>query len=129
MSIETSILLVVAFGLGWYLASIVTTHLMARTFHQILQDLGVTTEQLQKLKQGLDLPEETPVEAQETRVEITLERHGDMLYAYRRSDSQFLAQGTDQQALIDHLNHTFANGARLIIREADGAELLHKSHS
>jgi hypothetical protein len=130
MSIEISILLVVAFAFGWYLGSKITTHLLALSFKQILEDLGVKNEQLRALAKNVDvdLPEpETPAEPL-TTVEVVLERHQGVIYAYRKSDSQFLGQGTDQAGLIDSISKRMTD-VRLIIQDADGADLLQKSHS
>jgi len=121
---ETIILTVAAFVLGWILSAFVTTVRQAQAFKQILNDLGVTTEQLLKLRDRIDQEDEPQDLPRETVVEVTLEQHNDVIYAYRKSDSQFLGQGTDREALIQHLNHTFARGARIIIREQDGADLV-----
>lgn len=118
---ETFILIGLAFAAGWFLGSIWTTIRQAMAFQSILKELGITTEQLIDLRDRVD-PQPEPTS--ETVVEITLEQHDDVIYAYRKTDSQFLAQGTDRDTLIDHLNKTFANGARLIIREEDGAHLV-----
>ena len=129
MSIETSILVVLAFALGWWLGSKITAHLMALSFRQLLDDLGVTNQQLRKLAQevGMDVPDITAEPAVE--IEIRLEQELNQIYAYRKDTQQFLGQGSDAQALIDHLNHTFANGARLIVSDSDGAELLRKHNT
>lgn len=121
---EMIILAVTAFVVGWILGGLITTVKQAQAFKSILQDLGVTTEQLLALKRKIDKADEPAAEPRENVVEITLEQHNDVIYAYRKSDSQFLAQGQDRDALIQHLNHTFANGARLIVREQDGAALV-----
>lgn len=115
---------VAAFIVGWVLGSTWTSIKQAMAFKNILNDLGVTTEQLIKLKDRIDREEEPQQTPRENVIEITLEQHNDVIYAYRKSDSQFLAQGQDRDALIQHLNHTFANGARLIVREVDGAALV-----
>ena len=121
---EMIILAVTAFVFGWVAGALITTIKQAQAFKSILQDLGVTTEQLLALKRKIDSKEEPQAESRENIVEIVLEQHNDIIYAYRKSDSQFLAQGQDRDALIQHLNHTFARGARLIIREQDGAHLV-----
>ena len=121
---EMIILAVTAFVFGWVAGALITTIKQAQAFKSILQDLGVTTEQLLALKRKIDRVEEPQAAPRENIVEIVLEQHNGVIYAYRKSDSQFLAQGADRDALIQHLNHTFANGARLIIREADGAHLV-----
>jgi hypothetical protein len=57
-----------------------------------------------------------------------LERHQGVIYAYRKDTQQFLGQGTDQDSLISSIAHRMT-GVRLIIREADGAELLQKNNA
>jgi hypothetical protein len=132
MSIESSIIIVAAFALGWYLGSKITTHLLALSFRQILQDLGVTNEQLRKLARdvNVELPDTAAHTADDglTPVEITLEQHQGVLYAYRKDTQQFLGQGTDQQGLIDSIARRMDN-VRLIIDSNDGADLLQKRNS
>ena len=101
-------------------------------FSQVLDRLGVDHLRLKKLAEDLESevtePQE-PHEEQTTQLLIKLEEHNGVIFAYDRETMQFLAQGTDADALIKHLDLTFARGARLIVQEADGAELLQKSHS
>lgn len=122
---EYIVYLALGFAIGYLAASVVVTVRQAEAFRQILKDLGVTTEQLLKLKDRIDREDDTETTAQPV-IEIRLEQHDGMIYAYRKSDSQFLAQGTDRTALIESLTERFkrGDGARLIIREADGAELV-----
>lgn len=122
---ETIIIAVVAFVFGWVAGGLVTTIKQAQAFQQILKDLGVTTEQLLALKRRIDQPRTEPEDQPAQTLEIRLEQHAGQIYAYRKDNSQFLAQGTDRDELIEHLKITFANGgAHLIIREADGAALV-----
>ena len=133
MSIESSILLVIAFALGWYIGSWVTTHLLALSFRQILQDLGVKNEQLKKLAEdvGVDVPDAAvnTVHGEELApVEVTIEQHQGVLYAYRKADSQFLGQGTDRDTLVSSITNRL-QGVRLKISDSDGADLLQKRNS
>lgn len=119
---ETIIIAAVAFVIGWVAGSFIAVIKQAQAFKSILNDLGVTTEQLMKLKRKLDTDSEE--EVTENVIEVKLEQHNGQIYAFRKDNDQFLGQGADRDALIKHLDHTFARGARLIIREADGAELV-----
>lgn len=121
---ETIIVAAVAFVIGWVLGSFFMAIKQAQAFKSILNDLGVTTEQLLKLKQRLDLADDAPETPRENVVEVKLEQHSGMIYAFRKDNDQFLGQGTDREQLIKHLDHTFAKGARIIIRDEDGAELV-----
>ena len=130
---ELVIAIVVAFAFGWYLGSAVTTHLLALSFRQILEDLGVKNEQLRKLAQdvGVAVPDvnaSTPSGDQLTPLEIVLEQHQGVLYAYRKDNQQFLGQGTDRQSLIDSISRRMTD-VRLIIDQDDGADLLRKRNT
>ena len=133
MSIEISILVVVAFAFGWYLGSKITTHLLALSFRQILDDLGVKNSQLRQLARDID-PNFPDVNAstqdgdQLTPLEVTIEQHQGVLYAYRKDNKQFLGQGTDQTTLVDSIAKRMTD-VRLIIDTADGADLLRKNNS
>jgi hypothetical protein len=133
MSIEISILVVIAFAFGWYIGSTVTTHLLALSFRQILTDLGVKNEQLRQLATdvGVELPDvnaDAQPENTLTPLEITLEQHQGVIYAYRKDTKQFLGQGTDQAGLIDSISKRMTD-VRLIIDTADGADLLQKNNT
>jgi hypothetical protein len=130
---ELLIAIIIAFAFGWYAGSWVTTHLLALSFRQILDDLGVKNSQLRKLATdvGVELPdvnENTATGEELTPLEVTIEQHQGVLYAYRKDTKQFLGQGTDQQGLIDSISKRMTD-VRLIIDSADGADLLRKNNS
>jgi hypothetical protein len=129
---EILIAVIIAFVFGWYLGSWVTTHLLALSFRQILTDLGVKNEQLRKLATdvGVDVPavnENTATGDPLTPLEVIIEQHQGVLYAYRKDTKQFLGQGTDRQGLIDSISKRMTD-VRLIIDQADGADLLQKNN-
>jgi hypothetical protein len=100
---ELFLVIIVAFAFGWYMGNLVTTYLLALSFKQILNDLGVTNQQLRKLADniGVELPDVNQNTAdgdQLTPLEVTIEQHQGVLYAYRKDNQQFLGQGT---GLID----------------------------
>jgi hypothetical protein len=110
------------FGLGWFLASRIMTALHLTSFSKILKELGVSNQQLRKLRDTADLELDDAVDEPETVCEIKIEQHGDQLYAYRKEDDHFLGQGTDRDSLIARISKEFSGQVRLIIREEDGAE-------
>jgi hypothetical protein len=129
---ELLIAIAIAFALGWYVGSWITTQLLALSFKQILQDLGVKNEQLKKLARdvGVDVPDtavSTAAETELTPLEITLEQHQGVLYAYRKDNQQFLGQGTDRETLVASIGRRMTD-VRLIIDQADGADLLQKNN-
>ena len=126
------IALVIVFAFGWYIGSKITTHLLALSFRQILDDLGVTNDQLRKLAREADInfPDvNASTESGDTLtpLEIVLEQHQGVLYAYRKDTKQFLGQGTDQTTLVDSISKRMTD-VRLIIDSQDGADLLRKNN-
>jgi hypothetical protein len=63
-----------------------------------------------------------------TPLEVTIEQHQGVLYAYRKDNKQFLGQGTDREGLIDSISKRMTD-VRLIIDTADGADLLQKNNT
>jgi hypothetical protein len=129
---EIFLVIAVAFAFGWYIGNLVTTYLLALSFKQILQDLGVTNQQLRKLAEdvGVDVPDvnqNTADGAQLTPLEITIEQHQGVLYAYRKDNKQFLGQGATREGLIDSISKRMTD-VRLIIDQQDGADLLQKNN-
>jgi hypothetical protein len=127
---ETLILILIAFVFGWYAGSWVTTHLLALSFRQILTDLGIKNSQLRQLAEnvGVDVPDANTLDGDQlTPLEVTIEQHQGVLYAYRKDTKQFLGQGTDREGLIDSISKRMDN-VRLIIDQQDGADLLQKNN-
>ena len=127
---DNLIALIVIFAFGWYIGSKVQFWLDQITFKHILEDLGVTNKQLTGLIAQDDIPDVNASTADGnglTPLEITLEQHQGVIYAYRKDNQQFLGQGTDQQGLIDSISKRMTD-VRLIIDQADGADLLRKNN-
>ena len=128
---DNLIALIVVFAFGWYIGSKVQFWLDQITFKHILEDLGVTNKQLTGLiSQDLapDVNQNTADGNGLTPLEITLEQHQGVIYAYRKDTKQFLGQGTDQAGLIDSISKRMTD-VRLIIDSADGADLLQKNNT
>ena len=114
--------------IGWQASKRV--HLQG--FRELLRALKVTEEDLLqamiKIQSGewqLDAPEGTK---DETVVDVKLEQQGTQIFAYRKSDDQFLAQGTDADSLIARLNENLTP-CKVVVAQEDGADLLQKSHT
>jgi hypothetical protein len=128
---DNLIALIVIFAFGWYIGSKVQFWLDQITFKHILEDLGVTNKQLTGLISSDDIPDVNENTADGnglTPLEITLEQHQGVIYAYRKDTKQFLGQGTDQAGLIDSISKRMTD-VRLIIDSADGADLLQKNNT
>jgi hypothetical protein len=137
---DNIIALIIVFAFGWFLGSRLQYILDRITFKSILDDLGVTGKQLRDLAERgelavlNDLDDVPAVNANTldgdrlTPLEITLEQHQGVIYAYRKDTQQFLGQGTDQQGLIDSISKRMTD-VRLIIDQQDGADLLRKNNT
>ena len=101
-------------------------------FRQLLKALKVTEQDLlramikiQSKEWQLDEPEGAK---DDTIVDVKLEQVGTAIYAYRKSDDQFLAQGSDAASLIERLNQNLTP-CRVVVAQEDGADLLQKRNT
>ena len=114
--------------IGWRAAS----HVHLDGFRQLLKALKITEQDLlramikiQSREWQLEDPEGTK---DETIVDVKLEQQGTEIYAYRKSDNQFLAQGSDAASLIERLNQNLTP-CRVVVAQEDGADLLQKNNT
>ena len=126
--IELIIVAFVGILIGWTASKRV--HLDG--FRQLLRALKVTEEDLlramikiQSREWQLDEPEGAK---DETVVDVKLEQQGTEIYAYRKSDNQFLAQGSNAASLIERLNQNLTP-CKVVVAQEDGADLLQKNNT
>jgi hypothetical protein len=114
--------LFIAFVVGCFLGSKVTSIWDRIVFKDLLKDLGVTSQRLAQLarEHGIE-PEDA--ESELTHIDIKIEQAGDQLYAYRVDNDQFLGQGCDREQLIARLKETMT-GVRLIVSKEHGGDLV-----
>jgi len=126
----TELFIVAALGIfiGWQASKRV--HLDG--FRQLLRALKITEEDLrramirvQSQEWQLDEPEGSK---DPTVVDVKLERVGTQIFAYRKSDDRFLAQGSDADSLIARLNENLTP-CRVVVAQEDGADLLQKNNT
>jgi hypothetical protein len=114
--------------IGWQAAKRV--HLQG--FRELLRALKVTEADLLramiKIQSGEWQLEDREGTKDETVVDVKLEQVGTAIYAYRKSDDQFLAQGSDADSLIARLNQNLTP-CKVVVAKEDGADLLQKSHT
>jgi hypothetical protein len=123
--IELIIAAVIGIFIGWSASKRV--HLQG--FRQLLRALKVTEEDLlramikiQSAEWQLDEPEGSTV------VDVKLEQQGTEIFAYRKSDNQFLAQGSNADSLIERLNQNLTP-CKVVVAQEDGADLLQKNNA
>lgn len=121
--IMTTLYIILALFAGIWIGWKAQETLFTMTFDKMLEESGVTEKDLDKLldhhKDHLDFGEESKL----PNVEIRLEQIGNQIYAYRKDDDQFLAQGHDRAELIARISKRI-NNVKLIIAEDDGAGLI-----
>jgi hypothetical protein len=101
-------------------------------FRQLLRALKVTEEDLlramikiQSREWQLDADEGS---TDSTVVDVKLEQEGTEIFAYRKSDNQFLAQGSNADSLIERLNQNLTP-CKVVVAKEDGADLLQKNNT
>ena len=101
-------------------------------FRQLLRALKVTEEDLLRAMikiQSTDWQLEDHVgSTDDTIVDVKLEQQGTEIYAYRKSDNQFLAQGSNAASLIERLNQNLTP-CKVVVAQEDGADLLQKRNT
>jgi hypothetical protein len=121
--IMTTLYIILALFAGIWIGWKAQEILFSMTFGKMLEEAGVTNKDLDKFlnhhKDQLGIEEESEL----TKVEIRLEQMGDQIYAYRKDNDTFLAQGHDRAELIDRISKRI-NNVKLIIAEDDGAGLI-----
>ena len=126
--IELIIAAIIGIFIGWTASKQV--HLDG--FRQLLRALKITEADLLRAMIKIQSREWQP-DADEgakdsTIVDVKLEQQGTEIYAYRKSDDQFLAQGTDADSLIARLNQNLTP-CKVVVAQEDGADLLQKRNT
>ena len=122
--------LIITFAIGWILGWRINDALRTTAMRQLLKELGVTEKDLRAAaaRNGIQIVDAPDTAADETVVDVKLEQVGTAIYAYRKSDDQFLAQGTDADTLIERLTQNLTP-CRVVVAKEDGAELLQKNNT
>ena len=125
---ELFIAALVGVFIGWQAAKRV--HLQG--FRDLLRALKVTeqdlTRAMARIQSGEWQPDDHEGAKEGTVVDVKLEQQGTEIFAYRKSDNQFLAQGSDADSLIERLTQNLTP-CKVVVAQEDGADLLQKSHT
>jgi hypothetical protein len=101
-------------------------------FRQLLKALKITEADLLRAMIKIQSREWQQEEAEESTdsavVDVKLEQVGTEIFAYRKSDNQFLGQGQDSQGLIERLNQNLTP-CKVVVAKEDGADLLQKNNT
>jgi len=101
-------------------------------FRQLLRALKVTEQDLLRAMIKIQSREWQPEDLEGTKdsavVDVKLEQQGTEIFAYRKSDNQFLAQGSNADSLIARLNENLTP-CKVVVAKEDGADLLQKNNT
>lgn len=121
--LELIIVAVIAFVIGYTVSQ--TLHLM--TLRNILNDLGITNQQLIDLarSKGVDVDHivDHDQDADRPEVEIRVESVADQLLAYDGQD-HFVAQGPDADQLLSRIVEHYPEGTRVKIMRGEHTEAM-----
>ena len=102
---------------------------MRISFSELMKELDITPDQLKNvmIRHGID-PASIIAEPPKAVLEIRVERHQGVLFAYRTDTEEFLGQGANQDDLVKSIASRMRD-VRLVISENNGAELLQKNNA
>jgi hypothetical protein len=102
---------------------------MRISFAELIKELDITPEQLRAvmIRNGID-PASITAETPKAVLEIRVEKHQGVLFAYRTDTEEFLGQGANQDDLVKSIASRMRD-VRLVISENNGAELLQKNNA
>ena len=104
------------------------------TFRTILEDLKIPVTKLKNLVEAQSLAEISEDQQADYEdldlpiLEVRVEKHPEGLFAYRKEDGFFIAQGKDRDTLMENLVNNLTN-VRVIVAKEDGAELINPKTS
>jgi hypothetical protein len=119
---ETFLLVLAGFIVGWKLCEL----FFVASLKRLLNDLDISQTQLRTLaaKYGVSLPAQSENQDDESaELEVVIEQQPEGLFAYRKQDLQFLAQGADKEELMINLVNNLPYG-RVTVSKEDGADLI-----
>lgn len=116
--------LIGAFALGGWIGYKINDMIMRHTFADMIQQAGLEQQDLdQFIQHWAPIMEDAEPAQPGPTLSITLEQQGDMIYAYRKDNSQFLAQGRDRDELTAALAKDWP-GVTLQVKKEEGGSLL-----
>jgi hypothetical protein len=117
-------MLVGAFAFGGWLGYKINDMIIRHTFADMIKQAGLEQQELDKfIEHWAPLMEDQEPEPANPTLSIVLEQQGDMIYAYRKDNSQFLAQGRDRDELTAALSRDLP-GVTLLVKKEEGGVLL-----
>jgi hypothetical protein len=112
---------------GFWFGSKITATLHRAAAQFLLESLKINPQQLKKIQEDLEqrLRSDDP---EKEILDVRLEQHQGVIFAYRCDDESFLGQGTNRDDLLKSLMHRLS-GCTVRIQEDQGADLLLKNNT
>jgi hypothetical protein len=124
--------LIIAAAVGIFIGWRASRQVHLDGFRQLLRALKVTEADLLRAMVKIQSKEwqldDVEGATDSTVVDVKLEQVGTEIFAYRKSDNQFLGQGQDSQTLIERLNQNLTP-CKVVVAKEDGADLLQKNNT
>jgi hypothetical protein len=122
---DSILFILIIFVAGLYIGYKVQEKIMFYTMAEMFKQAGITNKELDKFIGHFkeDFEVDTKDEEGYEVVDIKVEKHGEVLYAFRKDNDQFLGQGSCKESLIARLGEK-AVGIRMVVAEGDGAEFI-----
>ena len=124
--------LLIAALVGIFIGWTASTQVHLDGFRRLLRALKVTEADLLRAMIKIQSREWQLEEDEGTKdhtvVDVKLEQEGTEIFAYRKSDNQFLAQGSNADSLIERLNQNLTP-CKVVVAKEDGADLLQKNNT
>jgi hypothetical protein len=121
--------LIIAAVIGIFIGWTASKQVHLQGFRQLLRALKVTEQDLLRAMIKIQSHEWQLDDVEgSTVVDVKLEQQGTEIYAYRKSDNQFLAQGSNADTLIERLNQNLTP-CKVVVAQEDGADLLLKNNT
>ena len=124
--------LIIAAAVGIFIGWRASRQVHLDGFRQLLRALKVTEADLLRAMVKIQSKEwqldDVEGATDSTVVDVKLEQVGTEIFAYRKSDNQFLGQGQDSQGLIERLNQNLTP-CKVVVAKEDGADLLQKNNT
>jgi len=113
------IVAVAAFYIGWKLSE----KLMWFTFGKMMREAGINNKHLDQFINHWAPSIQKELATEQPQIEVRLEQHDHVLFAYRKDNQEFLGQGANQDELFRNIGKRF-HDIKFVIRKDDGADLL-----
>jgi uncharacterized protein YneF (UPF0154 family) len=129
MDIQSFLEGLLIFILGVFVGGKLVSIWMRISFSELMKELDITPDQLKNvmIRHGIN-PADITAEPPKAVLEIRVEKHQGVLFAYRTDTEEFLGQGANQDDLVKSIASRMRD-VRLVISENNGAELLQKNNA